>query len=205
MNCPYCTQPLQPLSGEVYACPQRHGVLMSGTHLAAKSQSLASKIDTHEGSAVMGSSTKPSICPHCTGTMVAVDYNSTGVEIESCESCRFRWLDHGEYRKLVDHRPQLNPEDVLFLSELDKEMEQSETGEQDELRESQDGWNESRAIAAGNSGRTLYLLAGTAVTGLARSALKKPILLLPVIAVVGIILGGLFLFQQQLNEIINSF
>ena len=41
------------------------------------------------------------ICPNCQHPMVLVDYQDSGVEINSCEHCPYRWLDADEITELA--------------------------------------------------------------------------------------------------------
>jgi Zn-finger nucleic acid-binding protein len=40
-------------------------------------------------------------CPTCSISMVAIDYGDTGVEVDTCTSCRGVWLDGGELEKII--------------------------------------------------------------------------------------------------------
>lgn len=41
-------------------------------------------------------------CPRCAGALVALEYASTGVEVDVCPSCRGFWLDRGEFDAIID-------------------------------------------------------------------------------------------------------
>lgn len=41
-------------------------------------------------------------CPTCRSPLVALRYGDTNVEIDHCARCEGTWLDHGEFRKIVD-------------------------------------------------------------------------------------------------------
>jgi Zn-finger nucleic acid-binding protein len=41
-------------------------------------------------------------CPQCSRTLVAVDYEDTGIEIDYCPECKGTWLDKGEFKKVID-------------------------------------------------------------------------------------------------------
>ena len=41
-------------------------------------------------------------CPKCSESLVCIDYDNTGVEIDCCGKCKGMWLDKGEFKKIVD-------------------------------------------------------------------------------------------------------
>ena len=41
-------------------------------------------------------------CPKCSGSLVRIDYDNTGVEIDCCPQCKGIWLDKGEFKKITD-------------------------------------------------------------------------------------------------------
>jgi len=40
-------------------------------------------------------------CPQCNSQMVELEYNNTGILIDSCQKCEGIWLDGGEFEKIV--------------------------------------------------------------------------------------------------------
>lgn len=48
-------------------------------------------------------SERPVECPRCQSTMVAIEYDTTGVEVDFCTECRAVWLDAGELDKIIAH------------------------------------------------------------------------------------------------------
>ena len=41
-------------------------------------------------------------CPGCGSQLVALTYAETVVEIDHCAKCEGTWLDHGEFKKVID-------------------------------------------------------------------------------------------------------
>ena len=41
-------------------------------------------------------------CPACSRRMDVLEYDTTGVEVDSCSHCRGVWLDQDELRKIID-------------------------------------------------------------------------------------------------------
>jgi Zn-finger nucleic acid-binding protein len=41
-------------------------------------------------------------CPRCDSNFVTLAYADTGVEIDHCAKCEGTWLDHGEFKKIID-------------------------------------------------------------------------------------------------------
>ena len=41
-------------------------------------------------------------CPTCSGSLVRIDYDNTGVEIDCCPQCKGIWLDKGEVKKITE-------------------------------------------------------------------------------------------------------
>ena len=46
-------------------------------------------------------STADSLCPRCGKEMVAIDYNTTEIEVDFCPQCRGVWLDRWEFEKII--------------------------------------------------------------------------------------------------------
>ena len=47
-------------------------------------------------------SAKPIHCPHCNTEMVAINYDTTDIEIDYCVNCQGVWLDGGEFQKIIE-------------------------------------------------------------------------------------------------------
>ena len=41
-------------------------------------------------------------CPKCSGSLVCIEYDNTGVEIDCCPQCKGIWLDKGEFNKITE-------------------------------------------------------------------------------------------------------
>ena len=44
---------------------------------------------------------KPIPCPDCAVDMAAIEYDTTGVEVNSCPKCEGVWLDASEFEKII--------------------------------------------------------------------------------------------------------
>ncbi len=97
LRCPICQKPLV-LHDAWQACPDNHGILISGRHLARlhagelQIPSLTTGADTPHGQLT---------CPNCHNLMVNTSYEGGQVKIDSCEHCPFRWLDASEIPLLI--------------------------------------------------------------------------------------------------------
>ena len=40
-------------------------------------------------------------CPRCAAAMGSLEYGATGVQVESCPTCRGVWLDAGDFERIV--------------------------------------------------------------------------------------------------------
>jgi len=96
LPCPICSQTMT-MQDNWQLCPAGHGVLISGRdiirlrHRQLQIPADAAKAVAH------GSLT----CPNCHFQMEEVDYQDSGVKIDSCENCPFRWLDANEVGELA--------------------------------------------------------------------------------------------------------
>src|SRR6266436_2898613 len=112
MRCPICKS-LLTAKGDVFICPSGHGTLMSGKllgelqerHIRDEASSNSQQVNIK----------KQLICPHCSARMQKVNYNNTGILIDSCASCPYRWLNAGEIEKIEAYKPNILPQDLLFL------------------------------------------------------------------------------------------
>lgn len=95
INCPICQARLKP-GDEWLLCPSNHGILVTGGQLIRLRQSADPKLlasvlagnEVHDGRVLA--------CPHCGAEMRAVKYQNSGMYIDSCSMCRYRWLDYQE-------------------------------------------------------------------------------------------------------------
>ena len=63
-------------------------------------------------------------CPNCSNKMDKVDYNLTGIIIDSCTACPYRWLDAGEVAKIQDDRSISDVDDLLFLLKVNERLKE---------------------------------------------------------------------------------
>jgi len=54
--------------------------------------------------------------------MTKIDFVGSGIEIESCSNCKFRWLDNGELEQIRSIKPHLTREDLIFISNLESKL-----------------------------------------------------------------------------------
>lgn len=119
-KCPVC-QSVLIQSDNSQHCPKHHGHLMTAKSLAShkvlsfESLDETSKVGHGELS-----------CPACDNELTQIDYNSTGVIIDSCTKCHHRWLDASEIEKIKEHEPKISGEDLLFIENLERESFQEE-------------------------------------------------------------------------------
>src|SRR5436305_4122052 len=112
MRCPICNSPLTETDG-VFMCPLGHGTLMSGKLLGELKEL---NIPDEAPSTLAQDTAKKSLnCPHCSAPMQKVNYNDTGIIIDSCTNCPYRWLAAGEIEKIEEYKPNIHPQDLLFL------------------------------------------------------------------------------------------
>ncbi|HET6924862.1 MAG TPA: zf-TFIIB domain-containing protein [Candidatus Saccharimonadales bacterium] len=91
LPCPICRQAMR-ITDNWQRCPAGHGILLDGKDLVRLRHGRL-KIDNDPKSAAPH---EQLICPNCHNPMVHVDYQDSGVVIDSCEHCPFRWLDADE-------------------------------------------------------------------------------------------------------------
>lgn len=124
MHCPVCAATLtqQNSSNHLFSCPNGHGTLVTGKFLHNIEE------ESREDKSVVTSHTNTShelACPHCSNTMHKVDYNHTGVIIDACVSCHYRWLDAGEINKIKQFKPTTDARDLLFIAGVDERIHQA--------------------------------------------------------------------------------
>lgn len=100
LKCPICSEPMAS-NNLWHVCPDAHGVLISGRELIGVRNGTI-KIPVSVDKAVEHGALT---CPNCQHPMSLVDYEGTGVEIDSCENCPYRWLDANEIDRLVSKLP----------------------------------------------------------------------------------------------------
>ncbi|QQS18042.1 zf-TFIIB domain-containing protein [Candidatus Saccharibacteria bacterium] len=184
-------------------------MLIISSHLLDKDIQLESKVEVMETdtSAPIPKRDSELVCPHCGAIMNRVDYNSTGIIIDSCIKCHYRWLDRGEFGKIIEFKPRINPDDLLFLLDLKLKTEAIVTKGSDDpnpevpLSSGVLG-GLIRGNMAGDSRRTLSYLAGAGISGLIIGIIKSRFIrvLAPFIIIGFIILGYLIMKQMQLID-----
>ena len=110
MNCPTCSVALEPeLIGdtEVDRCPKCEGVWFEDDELRKAKDSADSDLnwmdfDVWKHKDRFKAKPRNLRCPKCSESLVSIDYDDTGVEIDCCPRCKAIWLDKGEFKKIVD-------------------------------------------------------------------------------------------------------
>lgn len=97
MCCPVCGEPMV-MEKHWFTCPQKHGRLIGGQGLLAVRQGSIAP-GTEQNTVV--SRTNHLTCPNCSKPMSPTNYQSTGVIIDSCTACAYRWCDAGELSKIA--------------------------------------------------------------------------------------------------------
>ncbi len=120
-RCPVCRHHLEPSVKDSYVCPQKHGILIEDGHLSNEDGQVLQQIEAREGSDLeSGTDNYRSItCPHCEAKMDYIDYNFTGVMIDACTRCNYRWIDQDQLAKTKSLPMTLAPADATFISKLD--------------------------------------------------------------------------------------
>lgn len=119
MHCPICKQALAQTDAAL-VCPAHHGALVTGKFLHdIEEAQIADKLPSDQTTPT----TKHTIaCPHCSHQMHKVDYNHTGIIIDVCTNCHYRWLDRGEADKIKNFKPTFSPQNLQQLEELDRKI-----------------------------------------------------------------------------------
>ena len=109
MNCPTCRKELQSkLVGEVQIdeCLGCKGIWFDKDELRqvkdqAEPDSNWMQFELWKHEDLFRVSAKPLKCPVCILDMVAINYDTTNVEIDHCIKCGGTWLDGGELEKII--------------------------------------------------------------------------------------------------------
>jgi Zn-finger nucleic acid-binding protein len=169
MLCPTCHEALA--GDKSLTCHSKHGFLIPSTFLVDIEEALVSDSSTPT------SNTKHIIaCPNCGKPMQKVDYNHTGVHIDACTNCHYRWLDAWEIHKIQNHKPQMKPEDLLFLTNFDEQVKAQGKRVEDPMNPRIPWFNWQRIIGTGNSKRTLGTLFGMSIGGMILGLLRSKFL-----------------------------
>lgn len=183
MHCPTCNRELIE-KDSIFICPAGHGTLMAGKLLGELKQ-----LDIPDEPAAGGARSddkKILTCPHCSGQMQKVNYNDCGIIIDACTNCPYRWLDAGEIKKIEDFKPNIHPQDLLFLEGLREKTEaiavhiNAEDTENPEVPLYGGKWGGlARGLMAGDDKRTLGWLLGAGmyslIVGIIRSKVVRVI------------------------------
>jgi Zn-finger nucleic acid-binding protein len=170
MKCPICNAELVERD-QVFVCQRGHGTLMAGK-LLGELKKLDFPDEPASGEA-RADDKKPLTCPHCSAQMQKVNYNDSGIIIDACTNCPYRWLNAGEIKKIEDFKPNIHPQDLLFLESLKEKTDavaasaDAEDTENPEVPLYSGGWGGFiRGNMAGNDNRTLGWLLGAGMYGL---------------------------------------
>jgi Zn-finger nucleic acid-binding protein len=198
MLCPYCNSNLIAEQG-IFICPNFHGTLMSGQLLGNINHI---NVDDSRSSSTNDSLNKKILCPNCHNEMEKVNYNDTGILIDSCPNCPYRWLDRGEISKIKLAKPKINPNDLIFLSDLQSTTQAIAPNPNLYNTTLVNPWVESfvEGVAAGNESKTLGLLGGLATYSLTKVMIKSKFFRVidAIFIIFFIILGYLILKQLKL-------
>lgn len=95
--CPICQTPMT-IHESTQTCPNNHGMLVNARYIVKLKDKQA------QPPASIGKPTKHGVitCPNCNVSMVQVDYQESGLIIDSCTSCPLRWLDASEANKIAN-------------------------------------------------------------------------------------------------------
>lgn len=95
LPCPLC-QKIMVQTDNWFACPDGHGVLIDGADI------IRLRDHTLDINLTAAKTAEHGIipCPNCHNQMTLVNYQDSGVEIDSCEHCPYRWLDAPEVTAL---------------------------------------------------------------------------------------------------------
>ncbi|HEX4774735.1 MAG TPA: zf-TFIIB domain-containing protein [Candidatus Saccharimonadales bacterium] len=106
LKCPLCQQTMV-MSDEnsTQACPGGHGILLNAKDL----RGLRHREFTFQADPTKTQKHDPLVCPNCKNPMIEVDFEDSGVIIDSCEHCPFRWLDANEISEIASGQKILNP------------------------------------------------------------------------------------------------
>jgi|GEM_PF-2754930 len=122
MNCPNCSRALIKTEFKSFVCPDGHGALVTPRQLRYKDTEVIESTDLGRPEMVAPQRAHRIACPHCTKEMFIVNYSNSGILIDSCMDCHYRWIDAGELHKIKAYKPKLDAVDMATLSQLDKRM-----------------------------------------------------------------------------------
>lgn len=202
MLCPECSKKLTSEGDGIFVCPSGHGSLVSGGYLQDVRQKevvpeVTAQNTPHDPS-------REIICPHCDHKMVVVDYDLSGIMIDSCTNCYYRWLDEGELHKVANDEPKkLSPKDLLLLHNLDQEVHGLKNKQAGNPNPRVKGFNLSRIIGpgviggSGGSRSRFSAIAGIGLVGIIKGLLhSKWSAYLIIITLIIVAIGYYFFFNS---------
>lgn len=101
LKCPICNTDME-IGQYWFTCKNQHGILIPGPDLHKIKQKIH-KVNKSGGQPVQHEGLH---CPSCGSKMHPVDYLKSGVIIDSCTQCAYRWLDTNEAYKISN--PKIN-------------------------------------------------------------------------------------------------
>jgi Zn-finger nucleic acid-binding protein len=112
MDCPLCSVPLQQTDChgvQVDECPKCRGDWFDRDELRRAKDSTDADLRWLDFDVFAGAPDEAAargrsrLCPRCGVAMGAVAYEESGVTVDKCGSCHGVWLDHDEFKKIVEH------------------------------------------------------------------------------------------------------
>lgn len=165
MLCPICSKQLVEHQS-LFRCADNHGTLVTGKYLS----DIEDKPVPEPSGQVLADTKHEIHCPHCAAMMHKVDYNGTSIMIDACTKCHYRWLDAGEIAKIKNHDPKINPQDLLYIADVDEQMRQSQGREVKEANPRlplQGSWRGGSEVVGGNRANVRYgAIAGQGLFGI---------------------------------------
>lgn len=111
-KCPLCHEILIQ-QNQLALCPSGHGALIKGRYIRSSSDTTRPLSDT------TNTNTEHVLhCPVCSHAMNKVNYNNTGIVIDSCTHCPYRWVDRGELTKINSYKGTIDPKGLLILQSV---------------------------------------------------------------------------------------
>jgi hypothetical protein len=136
-------------------------------------------------------------CPNCHKTMTKLNYNNTGILIDSCSNCPYRWLDRGEISKIKNTKAKIHPDDLLFLSNLQYQTEKIVPSPDIDNPNivSPEVESAMKSLSAFKEESALGLMAGMGLYGLVTGIIKSKFIrvVAPIFIIIFIILGYLLI------------
>lgn len=134
MKCPICSNDLIDIGLGARQCPDRHGLLVdtkalkdAGSHvIRADAETPLKQPSSRQGRLS---------CPNCHNPMIVVDHAGSGIMIDMCSACPYRWLDAGELTHIARRKVgRLKPEQLMALEGLNSALTQTNNELADERK-----------------------------------------------------------------------